>query len=105
MILVVWLQILKVLFFFFEKGEWGGRHPIDFSLEQEITGDILLELNTTTLKELNVPTFGKRFKLQTAINFLRECGQDDKSENEGEDKSEDKSDDKSDCFIEKGKRK
>ncbi|KAG1441543.1 hypothetical protein G6F56_011434 [Rhizopus delemar] len=39
---------------------------------QEITGDILLELTMGSLKELDVPTFGKRFKLQTAINVLRE---------------------------------
>ncbi|KAI8640458.1 hypothetical protein BD408DRAFT_419749 [Parasitella parasitica] len=42
---------------------------------QEITGDILLELNMNSLKELDIPTFGKRFKLHTAINSLREeCG-------------------------------
>ncbi|KAF1796268.1 hypothetical protein FB192DRAFT_1467096, partial [Mucor lusitanicus] len=42
---------------------------------QEITGDVLLELNMTSLKELDIPTFGKRFKLHTAINALREeCG-------------------------------
>ncbi|KAI9311505.1 hypothetical protein BX666DRAFT_1995771 [Dichotomocladium elegans] len=39
---------------------------------QEITGDILLELTLDTLKELDVNTFGKRFKLHTAINALRE---------------------------------
>lgn len=43
-----------------------------FHLAQEITGDILLELTMGSLKELDVPTFGKRFKLQTAINVLRE---------------------------------
>lgn len=42
---------------------------------QEITGDILLELNMEALKELAVPTFGKRFKIHTALNVLREeCG-------------------------------
>ncbi|CEP14218.1 hypothetical protein [Parasitella parasitica] len=42
---------------------------------QEITGDILLELNMNSLKELDIPTFGKRFKLHTAISALREeCG-------------------------------
>ncbi|CAO3616286.1 unnamed protein product [Mucor fragilis] len=42
---------------------------------QEITGDVLLELNMNSLKELDIPTFGKRFKLHTAINALREeCG-------------------------------
>lgn len=39
---------------------------------QEITGDILLELNLEALKELEVNTFGKRFKIQSAINALRE---------------------------------
>ncbi|KAI9268478.1 hypothetical protein EDC94DRAFT_514032 [Helicostylum pulchrum] len=42
---------------------------------QEITGDILLELNMDSLKELNVLTFGKRFKIHTALTILRdECG-------------------------------
>ncbi|KAG2229100.1 hypothetical protein INT48_003203 [Thamnidium elegans] len=42
---------------------------------QEITGDILLELNMDSLKELNVLTFGKRFKIHTALAILRdECG-------------------------------
>ncbi|KAK4511887.1 Glyco_hydro_15 domain-containing protein [Mucor velutinosus] len=42
---------------------------------QEITGDVLLELNMNSLKELDIPTFGKRFKLHTAISALREeCG-------------------------------
>ncbi|KAI8055602.1 uncharacterized protein B0P05DRAFT_560663, partial [Gilbertella persicaria] len=42
---------------------------------QEITGDILLALDMNALKELNVPTFGKRFKLHTALTMLRkECG-------------------------------
>ncbi|KAI8988119.1 hypothetical protein BDF20DRAFT_832992 [Mycotypha africana] len=42
---------------------------------QEITGDILLELNMGSLKELDVPTFGKRYKIHTAIQILRnECG-------------------------------
>lgn len=42
---------------------------------QDITGDILLELTMESLKELDVPTFGKRFKLHGAIVALREeCG-------------------------------
>ncbi|ORE07603.1 PH-domain-containing protein [Rhizopus microsporus var. microsporus] len=40
--------------------------------DQEITGDILIELNMNSLKELDVPTFGKRFKLHAAISVLRE---------------------------------
>ncbi|KAI8386807.1 hypothetical protein BD560DRAFT_443409 [Blakeslea trispora] len=39
---------------------------------QEITGDVLLELTMDSLKELNIPTFGKRFRLYTAINLLKE---------------------------------
>ncbi|KAG2207479.1 hypothetical protein INT47_004227 [Mucor saturninus] len=39
---------------------------------QEITGDILLELNMDSLKELDVTTYGKRFKVLTALNLLRE---------------------------------
>ncbi|KAI9268728.1 hypothetical protein BY458DRAFT_490325 [Sporodiniella umbellata] len=38
----------------------------------KITGDILLGLDTMKLKELGVPTFGKRFKLQMAIKYLKE---------------------------------
>ncbi|CAO3593447.1 unnamed protein product [Absidia cylindrospora] len=38
--------------------------------DQEITGDILLELNVDSLKELNVATFGKRFKIYNAIKVL-----------------------------------
>jgi hypothetical protein len=40
------------------------------SLDQEITGDILLELNVDSLKELDVTTFGKRFKIYNAIKVL-----------------------------------
>lgn len=46
-----------------------------FYAAQEITGDILLELNMDSLKELDVSTYGKRFKIHTALNVLREeCG-------------------------------
>ncbi|ORZ06865.1 hypothetical protein BCR42DRAFT_456204 [Absidia repens] len=38
--------------------------------DQEITGDILLELNVDSLKELDVTTFGKRFKIYNAIKVL-----------------------------------
>ncbi|KAI8878418.1 PH-domain-containing protein [Backusella circina FSU 941] len=48
---------------------------------QEITGDVLLELNMNALKELDVPTFGKRFKIQNAINILREEWSSRKSQN------------------------
>ncbi|KAI9317750.1 hypothetical protein BX666DRAFT_2154550 [Dichotomocladium elegans] len=40
--------------------------------DQEITGDILLELTPELLKELGITTFGKRFKIHTAIKTLKE---------------------------------
>lgn len=40
--------------------------------DQEISGDILLELTVDALKELQVNTFGKRFKMMNAINLLKE---------------------------------
>ncbi|KAI7870450.1 hypothetical protein BDF14DRAFT_1994002 [Spinellus fusiger] len=39
---------------------------------QEISGDILLELTVESLKELDINTFGKRFKIHSAIHALRE---------------------------------
>ncbi|ORY93998.1 hypothetical protein BCR43DRAFT_461404 [Syncephalastrum racemosum] len=39
---------------------------------QEISGDILMELTVDSLKELNIGTFGKRFKLHNAIQGLKE---------------------------------
>ncbi|KAI9314135.1 hypothetical protein BX666DRAFT_1970688 [Dichotomocladium elegans] len=39
---------------------------------QEITGDILIELTLHSLKELDIDTFGKRFKIHIAILALRE---------------------------------
>lgn len=38
---------------------------------QEITGDILIELTLNSLKELEVNTFGKRFRIHSAITALR----------------------------------
>lgn len=46
--------------------------PFFFLVAQEITGDILLELTLESLKELEVNTFGKRFKIHNAILALRE---------------------------------
>ncbi|KAI8094935.1 uncharacterized protein B0P05DRAFT_576982 [Gilbertella persicaria] len=40
--------------------------------DQEISGDILLELTLDSLKELQITTFGKRFKVHNAINALRQ---------------------------------
>ncbi|OBZ88420.1 Protein BOI2 [Choanephora cucurbitarum] len=45
---------------------------IDHFRVQEITGDVLLELTMDFLKELSISTFGKRFRLYTAIHLLRE---------------------------------
>ncbi|KAI9266004.1 hypothetical protein BY458DRAFT_215323 [Sporodiniella umbellata] len=39
--------------------------------DQEITGDILLELTLDSLKELQIDTFGKRFKVHSAITKLK----------------------------------
>ncbi|KAI8988852.1 hypothetical protein BDB01DRAFT_783364 [Pilobolus umbonatus] len=41
-------------------------------IDQEITGDILLDLNVDTLKELGIATFGKRYKIMQAIHSLKE---------------------------------
>jgi hypothetical protein len=43
-----------------------------YFIDQEISGDILLELTLDSLKELQVTTFGKRFKIHNAINALRQ---------------------------------
>ncbi|KAL1915163.1 uncharacterized protein VTP21DRAFT_7644 [Calcarisporiella thermophila] len=40
--------------------------------EHEISGDILLELNLETLKELDISSFGKRYHVMSAINALKQ---------------------------------
>ncbi|KAI8147658.1 hypothetical protein BJV82DRAFT_664884 [Fennellomyces sp. T-0311] len=50
----------------------GFKDAIDTFREQEITGDILLELTQQSLKELGIGTFGKRFKIHNAIQALRQ---------------------------------
>ncbi|KAI8146167.1 hypothetical protein BJV82DRAFT_600757 [Fennellomyces sp. T-0311] len=50
----------------------GFESVADNFKTQEITGDILLELTIDSLKELDVNTFGKRFKIHSAINALRD---------------------------------
>jgi hypothetical protein len=40
-------------------------------LEQEITGDVLLDLNMDTLKELGISAYGRRYKIMAAISKLR----------------------------------
>ncbi|RCH99321.1 polar growth protein, partial [Rhizopus stolonifer] len=51
----------------------------DIFRNQEITGDILLELTVESLKELEVDTFGKRFKLHAAITALKGESNDNRS--------------------------
>ncbi|KAJ1978303.1 hypothetical protein H4R34_003255 [Dimargaris verticillata] len=48
---------------------FGSLVPI--FVDNEISGDVLLELNLTTLKELQIKTFGKRYHLMNAIIDLR----------------------------------
>ncbi|KAG0182148.1 polar growth protein [Apophysomyces sp. BC1034] len=43
----------------------------DNFIEQEITGDILLDLTIDSLKELGISTYGKRYKVMNAINKLK----------------------------------
>ncbi|KAF7725243.1 polar growth protein [Apophysomyces ossiformis] len=43
----------------------------DNFVEQEITGDVLLDLTIDSLKELGISTYGKRYKVITAINKLK----------------------------------
>jgi hypothetical protein len=45
---------------------------INSFLDQEITGDILLDLDIDALKELGINTFGKRYKIMQAITSLKE---------------------------------
>ncbi|KAI8393937.1 uncharacterized protein BYT42DRAFT_552768 [Radiomyces spectabilis] len=40
-------------------------------IDQEITGDILLDLTIDTLKELGITTYGRRYKVMNAINKLK----------------------------------
>ncbi|ORZ09309.1 hypothetical protein BCR42DRAFT_470656 [Absidia repens] len=59
-----------------QVAEWltqlGFDTAVHHFIEQEITGDILLELSLSSLKELEINTFGKRFKIHSAILALRE---------------------------------
>lgn len=41
-------------------------------LDQEITGDVLLDLTADALKELNIATYGKRYKIMQAIHELKD---------------------------------
>ena len=44
---------------------------ITLTTEHDITGDLLLELDTNLLKELDIPQFGKRVRISQAISELR----------------------------------
>ncbi|KAI8098777.1 uncharacterized protein BX664DRAFT_271602 [Halteromyces radiatus] len=48
----------------------GLENAIDNFVEQEITGDVLLDLNMETLKELGITAYGRRYKIMTAISKL-----------------------------------
>jgi len=40
-------------------------------LDQEISGDVLMEVDTNMLKEIGITAFGKRFQLMTAVKNLK----------------------------------
>ncbi|CAO3600571.1 unnamed protein product [Absidia cylindrospora] len=48
----------------------GLATAVDTFTEQEITGDVLLDLNMDTLKELGISAYGRRYKIMTAISKL-----------------------------------
>ncbi|KAI8382991.1 hypothetical protein BD560DRAFT_385732 [Blakeslea trispora] len=50
----------------------GLESAADNFIDQEITGDILLDLDAEALKELGINTFGKRYKIMQAITSLKE---------------------------------
>lgn len=56
--------------------EWAHSRGFDEAVcnkfvEQDITGDVLLELDANLLKELDIPQLGKRLRIASAINELR----------------------------------
>lgn len=56
--------------------EWGKQTKLDdFTLskftEHEITGDVLLELDLNTLKEIDLTAFGRRVRVNKAIQDLK----------------------------------
>ncbi len=56
--------------------EWAKSRGFDQTIcdkfsENEIDGDVLLDLDANLLKELDIPQFGKRIKIANAINELR----------------------------------
>lgn len=49
--------------------------------ENDITGDVLLEMDVNMLKELDIPAFGKRMRIANAIAELRRQGSEPSSPN------------------------
>lgn len=43
-----------------------------YIIGQEISGDILVDLTIDALKELDINTYGKRYKIMTAISALKD---------------------------------
>ena len=42
-----------------------------YIIEQEITGDVLMDLTTDSLKELGINAYGRRYKIMAAIEKLK----------------------------------
>lgn len=49
----------------------GFENLVDNFVDNEITGDILLELDLVSLKEIDIKSFGKRFHVMNAIHALK----------------------------------
>ncbi|KAJ9096715.1 hypothetical protein QFC21_004985 [Naganishia friedmannii] len=56
------------------KGKGFDDSVCDKLIEHDITGDVLLEMDVHTLKEIDIVQFGKRVKIANAINELRRPG-------------------------------
>ncbi|RKP23047.1 sterile alpha motif/pointed domain-containing protein [Syncephalis pseudoplumigaleata] len=48
-------------------------HYVDTFIENDVDGQVLVELDNTLLKELGVPTVGERVKLMVALKKLRQA--------------------------------
>ncbi|KAI9281758.1 hypothetical protein BC943DRAFT_354403 [Umbelopsis sp. AD052] len=59
-----------------QVGEWLTTVGLDSVVpnftSQEISGDILMDLTIDALKELDINTYGKRYKIMTAISALKD---------------------------------
>ncbi|KAI9475552.1 MAG: hypothetical protein EXX96DRAFT_609496 [Benjaminiella poitrasii] len=49
----------------------GLEIVVDNFIDQEITGDVLMDLNHEALKELGISAYGRRYKVMNAINNLK----------------------------------